>query len=175
MARTASRYGDEICDALVPLGWQAEVDAEQSKYIDFATTVLDRRLAAGWDVAVILLGNNYTGNKVTFASELTTIVHRLAPRPTLLVTVSEPGFTGEVVEVNAAIMEIAQLNDNVIVVDWAAVTTANPAFLKDGVHPRAAGREALAGLIAAALGRAPSLPGACLETEFDHPRPATTP
>ena len=34
-ASAAKRYGDELCDALVPLGWQVEVDAEPSRFVDF--------------------------------------------------------------------------------------------------------------------------------------------
>ena len=166
LASTASRFHGEMCDVLVPLGWRAEVDAETSKYIDFASTVLDRRLSEGWDVAVILLGNNYTGDEVVFASQLASVVQRLAPRPTLLLTVSEPGFTGGSVEVNEVIAATARLYSNVTVVDWAAVTAGDRTMLKDRVHLRASGRDALTALIASELGRAPQVPGKCLETEF---------
>ena len=63
MASTSRRYGNTMCGALVPLGWQVELDAETSRFIQFGNKVLDKRLSAGWDASVILLGNNYGGDQ----------------------------------------------------------------------------------------------------------------
>ena len=65
MASTSSRYGNEMCDALVPLGWQVAIEAEASRFAEFGVRVLDQRLnaEAGWDAAVVFLGTNYEGNK----------------------------------------------------------------------------------------------------------------
>ncbi|MEQ1874259.1 MAG: hypothetical protein ABL953_11080 [Ilumatobacteraceae bacterium] len=178
LASSAERHHGEMCDAVVPLGWQVEVDAEQTRYIEFATLVLDQRLEAGWDVALIILGNNYKGDIAFYTSELTTILQRLSPRPIVLLTVSEPGFTGRVDEVNAALRAAARSFENVVLIDWSAATAENPSFLNDEVHPSIRGRAAFVALVAAALGPAPLQPGACLETEFDYdgrrPLPATT-
>ena len=174
-AGTTERYGGEMCRAIVPLGWQVEVDAEPYRYLRFATAVLNRRLDAGWDAAVILLGNNYDGEKERFLRELTKIVERLSPRPIVLFTLTEPGYTLRAAEVNDAIREVALLNDNVILVDWAEVSVSDPAFLVDEVHPSLAGKAALVELVAAVLGPAPSPPGKCLETEFKYPRGGTVP
>ena len=44
MASTSSRYGGQMCDALVPLGWEVAVEAEPSRFIDFGNRVLDKVL-----------------------------------------------------------------------------------------------------------------------------------
>ena len=51
-ASAAKRYGGELCNTLVPLGWQVEVDAEPSRFVDFGNDVLDKRLSAKWDAAL---------------------------------------------------------------------------------------------------------------------------
>ena len=83
-----------MCDELVPLGWAVEVEAEPSRFIDFGNLVLDRRLDPDrgadydWDAAVVHLGSNYGADQERFEDELRLILTRLAPRPTLLFTVT---------------------------------------------------------------------------------------
>ena len=43
MASTSSRYGNEMCNALVPLGWQVAIEAEASRFAEFGVRVLDQR------------------------------------------------------------------------------------------------------------------------------------
>ncbi|HET9548029.1 MAG TPA: hypothetical protein VFO97_09350, partial [Desertimonas sp.] len=74
MASTSRRYGGEMCRELVPRGWEVEVDAESGRFVDFGDRVLDNRLDAGWDVAVVMLGNNYGADKAVFSDYLTDIV-----------------------------------------------------------------------------------------------------
>ena len=40
LASTATRYGREMCDALNPLGWSVEVDAEPGRFVEFGNKVL---------------------------------------------------------------------------------------------------------------------------------------
>lgn len=165
MASTARRYGDEMCAALVPLGWQTEVDAETGRFIDFGDTVLDTRLSAGWDVSVILLGNNYGDNQDVYRKYLDAMVARLSPQPVVLLTVTE--FKPSRLQVNEVIFEMAQKYPNVVVLDWAAVTAADRALMgNDGLHLTQQGREALAGVVSLVLGQAPLQPGKCLTTTF---------
>lgn len=165
MASTSSRYSGDMCDSLVPLGWQVEVAAETGRFIDFGTRVLDRRLDIGWDVGVVLLGNNYRGDIDDFRSEMTSIVDRFAPAPVVVLTVSE--FTASRVEVNRVILEIAAVRPDVLVVDWAAVTAQDPSLTgSDRLHLTTEGRLALAREIALALGEAPRGPGDCLPSQF---------
>lgn len=172
MASTSERYGGEMCAALVPLGWQPEVDAESGRFIDFGKLVLDKRLDAGWDVSVILLGNNFGDNQDVFRQYLDAMVGRLSPQPVVLLTVTE--FKPSRVQVNDVIFEMAQKYPNVVVVDWAAVTAADPSITgQDGLHLTEPGRAALAAQVALALGHAPVEPGKCLSTNFRDDSSAT--
>lgn len=165
MASTSRRYSNDMCKALVPLGWQVEVDAETGRFIPFGNKVLDRRLSAGWDAAVILLGNNYLEDQSQYRKELLEIVERLAPRPTVLLTVTE--FKPSRRKVNEVIREIAATHDNVTIVDWATTTAEDRGLTgSDRLHLTTRGRAALALNVALALGDAPEQPGACLSTQF---------
>jgi hypothetical protein len=165
LASTSRRYGNEMCTALVQRGWQVEVDAETGRFIDFGDQVLDSRLSAGWDVSVILLGNNYGDNQDVYRQYLDAMVARLSPNPVVLLTVTE--FKPSRAQVNAVILEMAQKYPNVVVVDWAAVTGADKSLTgPDGLHLTQSGRESLAGNVALVLGEAPVQPGKCLTTAF---------
>lgn len=165
LAGTAKRYGGEMCAALVPLGWAVEVDAETARFIDFGNVVLAERLSAGWDAAVVFLGNNYGNNPDVYRLYLDRLVERLAPRPTVLITVSE--YRKQQLEVNTIIFEVAAQHPNVVVLDWAASTAANSNFLRDdGLHLSDAGRLGLAQNVAGVMGSAPTPPGSCLGTNF---------
>ncbi len=165
LAATSSRYSDDMCEALVPLGWQVEVDAEPGRFIEFGNEVLDARLPEGWDASVILLGNNYRGSETGYRDELARIVDRLSPNPVVLLTVTEWDPSRE--KVNEVILDVAAAHDNVTIVDWRNTTAENEKFTGyDHLHLTMAGRRALAEDVALALGPAPKVPGACLETTF---------
>jgi lysophospholipase L1-like esterase len=170
MASTSSRYSNDMCEALEPLGWQVAVEAESGRFAEFGDQVLDARLADGWDAAVVLLGNNYRGDQQQYFEQMAELAQRLAPRPVVLLTVTE--FIENRREVNDAIRFLAAEVDNVRVVDWAART--DPATSEDaerilggdGLHLSDAGRVALAAEVAAVMGAAPEQPGDCLASEF---------
>ena len=165
LASTSRRYGNNMCQALVPLGWQVEVDAETGRFVEFGHDVLDDRLSAGWDVGVILLGNNYRGDREQYREQLEGLVERLSPGPVVLLTVSE--FTESRIEVNEVIFDVAAEHENVLIVDWAVTTAADDTLTgADGLHLTETGRDALAAEVALALGEAPVGPGDCLTTSF---------
>ena len=95
MASTATSTSGYMCDELVPLGWSVEVEAEPSRFIDFGNQVLNSRSRPergkdfDWDAAVVHLGSNYGADQERFEAELRLILTRLAPRPTLLFTVTQ--------------------------------------------------------------------------------------
>ncbi|MEI7548675.1 MAG: hypothetical protein WCK21_11565, partial [Actinomycetota bacterium] len=122
LASTAARYGGEMCKAIVPLGWQAELDAETGQFIQWGNDVLNDRLSAKWDVAVVLLGNNYLGDQGQYKFELERMVKRLTPAIVVLVRVTE--FTSNRTQINAVIDELATRYPNVMLLDWAAITKA---------------------------------------------------
>jgi hypothetical protein len=166
MASTSSRYGGEMCKELVPRGWDVEVDAESGRFVEFGGRVLDARLDAGWDAAVVMLGNNYGADKAVFHGYLDDIVDRLAPRPTVLLTVTE--FRPDRADVNDAIYDVAAEHDNVRVVDWAGETASEPDLVGgDGLHLSDLGRARYADLVGSELGWAPGVgEGDCLGSSF---------
>jgi hypothetical protein len=166
MASTSSRYGGEMCDSVVEEGWDVEVDAETGRFIDFGGKVLDQRLQDDFDVAVIMLGNNYGADPGVYEDYLRDIVEQLEPRPIVLSTVSV--FQANRVEVNDVIYEIARDFDNIRVLDWAGETADNPVLTGgDGLHLTDLGRARFADMVAEELGDAPGFgEGQCLRSSF---------
>lgn len=166
LASTAARFGGEMCDTVVEQGWDVEIDAETGRFVDFGEDVLDDRLGAGFDAAVIVLGNNYNGDRDAYEKSLRDILARLEPRPVVLVTVSL--FRPDRSQVNDAIYDIARDFDTVRVLDWAGETAADDALTSgDGVHLTDLGRARLAAMVADELGDAPGRgEGECLDTSF---------
>ncbi len=168
IASTSKRYSNDMCNALVPLGWAVEVDAESSRFIDFADKVLDARLDDGWDAAVIGLGSNYDGDQQRYRERLTETVERLAPRPVVLVTVTL--FEENRAEVNDVMRVVDAQYEHVTLMDWEAVTSGerrDEVLGGDGLHLSDEGRVALAEEVAAAVGSAPTEPGECLKTRYN--------
>jgi hypothetical protein len=187
-ASAAKRYGGEFCDALVPLGWQVEVDAEPSRFVDFGNDVLDKRLSAKWDAAYIFLGTNYLGDQLAYRKQLEKIVERLSPIPVVLLTVTL--FDDSRQEVNDAITLVGAQFPNVRILDWGSIAAADAGKILrgDGHHLTNDGRLVLASTVAGVMGKAPTEPGKCLSTSFTNdagssvngsddppPRPVGTP
>ena len=170
MASTATRYSGLMCDKLVPLGWAVEVEAEPSRFIDFGNRVLDKVLDPvvgtpdDWDAAVVHLGSNYGRDQQRFEDELRIILYRLAPRPTLLYTVTE--YRPAWAEVNETIRKLAGEFPNVDVVDWEQTARYPGVLSGDGLHPTNTGREVLVDLTASAFGPAALGAGECLKSQF---------
>ena len=170
LASTSSRYGDQMCEAVVPLGWQVAVEAEPSQFVDFGNTVLQRLLPDDvepdddWGAAVVFLGSNYRGDAFRYEAELIEILDRLAPRPVLLLTVSE--YRPNYVEVNVVVNRLGAERDNVTVLDWKTISETPGVLSSDRLHPTDAGRRVLADAVAAALGPFPDGVGDCLRSTF---------
>jgi hypothetical protein len=170
LASTSSRYGGQMCEALVPLGWQVAVEAEPSRFIDFGNRVLDEVLDENaapeddWHAAVVFLGSNYGGDEVVYEAELREILDRLAPRPTLLFTVTE--YRSNYTEVNEVVRRLGTEYGNVTVLDWQAISQTPGVLSGDRLHPTEKGREVLAQAVAAALGPIGVGEGTCLRSAF---------
>ena len=170
IASTSSRYGGQMCDALVPLGWEVAVEAEPSRFIDFGNRVLDKLLVSdpppgeGWNAAVVFLGSNYGGDQARYEEELRRILDRLAPRPTLLFTVTE--YRSNYSEVNDVVRRLGSEYDHVTVLDWQAIAETPGVLSSDRLHPTETGREVLAQAVAGALGPVSLGDGACLKSVF---------
>jgi hypothetical protein len=172
LASTSSRYGNHMCDAVVPLGWQVAVEAEPSRFIDFGNRVLDRMLPDepdpapedDWNAAVVFLGSNYGSDQAKYEAELVRILDRLAPRPTLLLTVTE--YRPNYVEVNEVVNRLGAERDNVTVLDWKSISELPGVLSSDRLHPTDTGRRVLAESVAAAFGPYPDTFGECLRSTF---------
>lgn len=165
MASTAERHGGAMCDALVPLGWAVDVEAETGQFAAWGNKVLDAMAGQKFDVAVVLLGNNYLGDQDVYRREMERIVDRLAPALIVLSTVSE--FQPDRREVNDVIADIAAANPEITVLDWAAATAADRTLTgPDRLHLGTKGKAALAAAVADILGEAPSTEGRCLKSTF---------
>jgi len=164
MTSISHRYGDQACSELVPLGWRVEVDAETGRFIEFGNKVLDKRLGAGWDAAVVLLGNNFLFDKAKYSDQLRMLLTRLAPRPTVLLNTTM--FRPAQANVNKAIVAEASAFDNVTVVDWASITEESRLTGPDGLHLTEGGRSKLAKTIAMVLGPVSGAGADCLKSDF---------
>ncbi len=169
LASTSSRYGNHMCDAVVPLGWQVAVEAEPSQFIDFGNRVLDKLLPDDpepeddWDAAVVFLGSNYGSDQLKYEAELVEILDRLAPRPVVLLTVTE--YRPNYVEVNEVVNKLGAARDNVTVLDWGSISDTPGVLSSDRLHPTDTGRRVLAESVAAALGPVDG-EGECLRSTF---------
>jgi hypothetical protein len=169
LASTSRRYGGLMCSTLVPLGWRVAVEAEVSRQISFARAVQRERLAEGWDVGLVFLGTNHGNDPVAYRQELDRVVERFGDMPVVLVNVTQRN--NAMTEVNDAIAEVAGRRDNVVVVDWRAMTYVDRSLLNtDGIHPSDRGRQQLVAAVAEVLGQAPPAvggkPAACLPSRF---------
>ncbi|MEK7292024.1 MAG: hypothetical protein AAB088_01130, partial [Actinomycetota bacterium] len=105
LASTSSRYGNEMCDVLVPLGWQVEIEAEASRFAEFGVTVLKQQLDAGWDSGLVFLGTNFDGNIEAYERNMRRMFDLLTPRPFVVVTTSL--FRSSQRDVNEVIRSLA--------------------------------------------------------------------
>jgi hypothetical protein len=163
-AGAAPRYGNDMCRALVPLGWQVAVEAEANQQIQFGREVLEARLNDRWDAAVVFLGTNFNGNFENYRSDLDRILTSLAPRPTLVLTTSL--FREVQQQINSTIQSVADNHPHVRILDWTTISAYDGVLSPDRVHPSVEGRAILAQAISQAAGVAPSSPGDCLASRF---------
>lgn len=170
LASISNRYGNQLCEELVPRGWMVEVDAEVGRFIRFGREVLAVQRPEEWDAAVIMLGNNYDGDPQAFTRELGLLLDELEPLPVLLLNVTR--FEPAQDEVNWILTVVANERDDVALLDWASPTAddapaSDELLTGDGLHLTTQGQEALATLISRAMGRAPAgSDGECLRSSF---------
>jgi hypothetical protein len=132
--------------------------------------VLDRRLDPtrgedfDWDAAVVHLGSNYGNDQERFEAELRLILARLAPRPTLLFTVTQ--YKPSYAQANESIRKLAAEFENVTLLDWEQVSKYPGVLSGDRLHPTDDGRHVLVDMVAEALGPATLGQGECLKSQF---------
>jgi hypothetical protein len=164
MASTASRYGNEMCKTLTPLGWQVAVEAQAGSFADFGLKVLGRRLEEGWDTAVVFLGTNFDGNLVQYERVMRQIFDALSPSPFVVLTTAE--FRPKQIDVNNVIVNLAKEYEHITVLDWAKIA-ANPGVIgSDRIHLSADGRDVFSVAVARALELPPVRGGKCIDAIF---------
>jgi hypothetical protein len=118
-----------------------------------------------WHAAVVFLGTNYWRDQEKYEADLVRVLDRLAPRPTVLVSVTE--WRDEQREVNDVIADQVLDRDNVWFIDWRTISQTPGVLSSDDIHPSKEGNQLLVSLLAETLGRAPgTAQGACLPSEF---------
>ena len=164
MASTAKRYGNEMCEALKPLGWQVAVEAEPGRFADFGVEVLNRRIGAVWDVVFIYLGSNFDGNEAKLRQNFDKMFEITRGVETVVFTTGE--FRDAQKKVNKIIKTSAAEHDHVHVLDWARIATLRGVTIKDKIHLSDTGRAVLAQTVARALDYAPYREAECLDPRF---------
>lgn len=164
LASTAKRYGNEMCEALEPLGWQVAVEAEPGRFATFGVEVLDRRIGAVWDIIVIYLGTNFDGNEASLRKQFDKMFDITRGVETIVLTTGE--FRDAQKRVNTIIKKSAAEFDHVHVLDWARVATLKGVTGKDKIHLSDNGRNVLAQTMARALDYAPYREPECLDPRF---------
>ena len=164
-AALSRRVYNTACPVLTPLGWDVLIEAEIGRSVEFGLRVLSAKLNQGWDVAAVNLGTNYWRDQDEYRRDLEKILDRLAPRPTILFSVTE--WRPEQREVNEVIADQVLERDNVWFVYWRAVSETPGVLSSDDVHPSDEGNDLMVSLLAEVLGDAPGGgTGRCLESEF---------
>jgi hypothetical protein len=126
---------------------------------------------ADWDVVALVFGSEVDGgddDAVTeFEDALDAAVARLAPRPTLLYTLTEVGRSRAAI--NAAIEDVAERHPNTVLIDFAELGgPADEVLEGEGRRFNEDGRKRFSVQTAAVLAEAPGGPdGRCLGAEFD--------
>lgn len=165
LAALSRRYSNLACKELTPLGWQVSIEAEIGRAVEFGPRVLAAKMDETWHAAVVFLGTNYWRDQEKYEADLVRVLDRLAPRPTVLVSVSE--WRDEQREVNEVIADQVLNRDNVWFVDWRKISQTPGVLSSDDIHPSNEGNQLLVSLLAETLGRAPGdSQGACLPSEF---------
>lgn len=165
MASVSRRYSNLACRQLTPLGWQISIEAEIGRAVEFGPRVLAAKMNETWHAAVVFLGTNYWLDQKKYEADLVRVLDRLAPRPTVLLSVTE--WRSQQREVNDVIAEQVQARDNIWFVDWRTISRTPGVLSSDGIHPSNAGNDLLVSLLAETLGRAPGgAQGSCLPSIF---------
>lgn len=164
LASTAKRYGNQMCKALEPLGWQVAIEAEPGRFAEFGVRVLEARIDAIWDVVVIYLGTNFDGNESNLRNHFVKMFETTSGVETVVLTTGV--FRDSQKTVNNVIKEVAGEFDHVHILDWSSVMKLEGVTGSDNVHLSEAGRTILAQTMARALDYAPFREPSCLDSRF---------
>lgn len=158
-AATVFVLGDSVilgAQSTVPpalVGWSVTFDAKESRSIFAGQSLLQGPEAQAARVVVIHLCTNW-GNPSGFGDQLDRALASI-PNAQRVVLVTCTEWHPATPAANADIRAAATRYPSVVVADWAAISGTAGYTYSDGLHLKAAGAQAMADLVAAAVGPAP--------------------
>ncbi|MCO8129189.1 hypothetical protein NHL50_18425 [Acidimicrobiia bacterium EGI L10123] len=139
----------ETVPAALP-GWHVVFDAVGSRRLPQAIEVLRARRSEIGAVAVIQQGNNHLESEGSFGAQIDEAMRVLDGVDRVVwLTVAEKWPSR--VEINSQIRAAAGRWPQIVVAEWAPLIAAHPEYAEDMLHLSAAGRIAIAELIAGAV------------------------
>jgi hypothetical protein len=139
----------ESVPAALP-GWRVVFDAVGSRRLPQAIEVLRARRSEIGAVAVIQQGNNHLASEGSFGAQIDEAMQVLHGVDRVVwLTVAEKWPSR--VEINREIRAAAGRWPQIVVAEWAPLIAAHPEYAEDMLHLSAAGRVAIAELIAGAV------------------------
>jgi len=133
------------------VGWSVTFDAVGSRRLPQGLEVLRARRSEIGRVVVIQTGNNFIADEGPFGAQIDQAMGLLdGVQRVVWLTVAEKWPSR--VAINDAIRASAQRWPQIVVADWAGAIAAHSEYAEDMLHLSSSGREAIARLIAAAVG-----------------------
>ena len=138
-----------VVAALAPV--PVTVDAQQSRSLLGAVSLLQQHRPEMGDVVVVALGTNDGTDPTEFARRVDLVMGALQGVPHVL-WVNQRVFAPGRAQLDAELTAASGRYPNLRVLDWNAVVDANPATVgPDGIHLTDAGKAAMATLVAGAV------------------------
>ena len=134
-------------------GWRVTLDAKVSRRMDQGLGIIRSKGGALGRVVVVHLCTNWFGGDYGAAADQMIAMLKGADR---IVWVTCVPWVGEINAANDAIKALPDRYPNVAAVDWAAVAGTPGYTSGDGLHLQGVGQNALADLVAGAIGPAPA-------------------
>jgi hypothetical protein len=134
-------------------GWRVTLDAKVSRRMDQGLDIIRSKGGALGRVVVVHLCTNWFGGDYGAAADQLIAMLKGADR---IVWVTCVPWVGEINAANEAIKALPDRYPNVAAVDWAAVAGTPGYTSGDGLHLQGVGQNALADLVAGAIGPAPA-------------------
>lgn len=135
------------------VGWNVTFDAKESRRIDQGTEIVASKGGAMGRVLVVHLCTNWGSGDYHAAA--TGLLDRLVGVDRVIWVTCTP-WTGNVGAADDVIRALPDEYPNVIVADWAEISATPGYTYADGLHLQTPGAEALALLVAATVGPAPT-------------------
>ena len=135
------------------VGWKVTLDAKVNRRMDQGLDIVRSKRGVLGRVVVVHLCTNWFGGDYGAAADQ--LIAMLKGVDRIVWSTCVP-WVGEINAANAAIKALPDRYPNLAVVDWAAVAGTPGYTSGDGLHLQGIGQNALADLVAGAIGPAPA-------------------